>query len=353
MSRPNSTEPHPPAETAQDAVVDKGSSTPVAGMTAQAPVAARSPLQLVWSRLRSDRTAMISAGVIVFVIIAAVAAPLVALWTGHGPNEQFREAGLSEFGTPVAPNSQFLLGTDNLGRDVLVRLVYGAQISLIVAFAATLGALGLGTLVGLVAGFLRGWVDTILTWLMDTTLSLPQLLFAISLVALVGPSLATTVFVIVLFSWAPIARVVRGQVLSLREREFVEAARSLGASNWRIMRVDVLPNLLVPILVYGTLLIPQAIVFEATLSFLGLGVLPPTATWGNMLSVASTGSLYTIAPWLVVFPSAALLAVTLAFNLLGDSIRDALDPRQTLFAGRRRLARRRAARRAARKGARA
>ncbi|NYD68089.1 ABC transporter permease [Agromyces atrinae] len=345
MTDPKATEAH------EEAVAEEIEAVAVPGQTQQAAVAARSPLQLVWARLRRDPTAMISAAVILLVIIAALAAPLVASLIGHGPNEQFRDDGLTEFGTPVGPNSQFLLGTDNLGRDVLVRLVYGAQISLIVAFAATLGALGIGTLVGLVAGFMRGWVDTVLTWLMDTTLSLPQLLFAISLVALVGPSLGTTVIVIVLFSWAPIARVVRGQVLSLREREFVEAARSLGASNWRIMRVDVLPNLLVPILVYGTLLIPQAIVFEATLSFLGLGVLPPTATWGNMLSVASTGSLYTIAPWLVIFPSAALLAVTLAFNLLGDSIRDALDPRQTLFAGRRRLARNRAAKRAARRKA--
>lgn len=349
MTGQNPGDPRTDAELAESA--DEVEAAAVPGLTQQAPVAARSPLQLVWTRLRRDRVAVISAVVIVLVILAALMAPLIAAWVGHGPNEQFREDGLTEFGTPVAPNSQFLLGTDNLGRDVLVRLVYGAQISLTVALFATLGALGIGTLVGLVAGFLRGWVDTVLTWFMDTTLSLPQLLFAISLVALVGPSLGTTIVVIVLFSWAPIARVVRGQVLSLREREFVEAARSLGASNWRIMRVDVLPNLLVPIVVYGTLLIPQAIVFEATLSFLGLGVLPPTATWGNMLSVASQGSLYTIAPWLVVFPSAALLAVTLAFNLLGDSIRDALDPRQTLFAGRRRLARRRAVRKAARKEA--
>lgn len=349
MSGPGPTDARVEAEREEQAEAIEAQAVP--GQTRQTAVVARSPLQLVWGRLRRDRTAMISAVVILLVIVAAFAAPLVAAWVGHGPNEQFRQEGLSEFGAPVPPGPQFLLGTDNLGRDVLVRLVYGAQVSLIVAFAATIGALGIGTLVGLIAGFLRGWVDTVLTWLMDTTLSLPQLLFAISLVALVGPSLTTTVVVIVLFSWAPIARVVRGQVLSLREREFVEAARSLGASSWRIMRVDVLPNLLVPILVYGTLLIPQAIVFEATLSFLGLGVLPPTATWGNMLSIASQGSLYTIAPWLVIFPSAALLSVTLAFNLLGDSIRDALDPRQTLFAGRRGLARRRAAKRAARKAA--
>lgn len=299
-------------------------------------VVARSPMQLVWTRLRKDPTALVSAAVIIVIVIFAICAPLVAALVGHTPDQQYREIGLTPFGTPVPPDSTFLLGTDNLGRDVFVRLVYGAQVSLVVALVATVAAMGIGTLVGMTAGFLRGKVDTVLTWVMDTTLSLPQLLFAISLVVLVGPSFGTTVLVIVLFTWAPIARVVRGQVLSLREREFVEAARSLGASNWRIMRVDVLPNLVVPILVYGTLLVPQAIVFEATLSFLGLGVLPPTATWGNMLSAASAGSLYTIAWWMVVFPSAALLALTLAFNLLGDSVRDALDPRQTLFAKSRR-----------------
>lgn len=306
---------------------------------AGAQVAARSPFQLVWARLRKDPTAMISAAVILIVVILAIAAPLIAQLVGHTPDQQYRKEGLTPFGTPIGPNADFLLGTDNLGRDLLVRLIYGAQLSLIVALVATVGALGIGTLVGMIAGFMRGKVDMVLTWLMDTTLSLPQLLFAISLVSLVGPSFETTVIVIVLFSWAPIARVVRGQTLSIREREFVEAARSLGASNWRIMRVDVLPNLVVPILVYGTLLIPQAIVFEATLSFLGLGVLPPTATWGNMLAAASTGSMYTIAWWMLVFPSAALLSVTLAFNLLGDSVRDALDPRQTLFAKKRRIKR--------------
>lgn len=300
-------------------------------------VAARSPFQLVWTRLRRDPTAVVSAAVIILVIIVALAAPLISALVGHDPDEQFRKDGLTPSGIPVGPSAQFLLGTDNLGRDLFVRLAYGAQLSLIVALVAAVGALGIGTLVGITAGFMRGRVDTVMTWLMDTTLSLPQLLFAISLVSLVGPSFGTTVIVIVLFSWAPIARVVRGQTLSIREREFVEAARSLGASNRRIMRVDVLPNLVVPMLVYGTLLIPQAIVFEATLSFLGLGVLPPTATWGNMLAAASTGSLYTVAWWMLVFPSAALLSVTLAFNLLGDSVRDALDPRQTLFVKKRRL----------------
>ncbi len=207
----------------------------------------------------------------------------------------------------------------------MVRIAYGARISLLVGAAATLAAVGLGTIVGLAAGFVGGWTDRVLSWLIDSTLSLPFLLFAVSLVSLTGPGLGVTIGVIVLFSWCPVARVIRGQVLSLREREFVEAARSLGATRGRIMVVDILPNVVVPIIVYGTLLIPQAVVFEATLSFLGLGVAPPKATWGTML--AEGAKLYRVAWWLVLFPSLALLALTLAFNLLGDSLRDAFDPR--------------------------
>ena len=191
---------------------------------------------------------------------------------------------------------------------------------------STVVAVGVGTAIGLAAGFLGGWVDRVLSWLIDTTLSLPFLLFAISLVSLVGPGLGVTIVVIVLFSWCPIARVVRGQVISLREREFVEAARSLGASRLRIMAVDVLPNLVVPLVVYGTLLVPSAIVFEATLSFLGLGVTPPTATWGSML--AEGAQLYRAAWWMVVVPACAVLALTLALNVLGDSLRDAFDARR-------------------------
>ncbi|MCF6508129.1 ABC transporter permease [Blastococcus sp. MG754426] len=311
-------------------------------VTDDAPVTARSPLQLALRRLRADRVAVASAAVIALAVVVALAAPLATVLTGHDPNMQYRETGLDSFGTPVGPNSEFWLGTDQLGRDLFVRLAYGARISLLVGALATVCSLGIGTLVGLVAGFRRGKVDVVLNWLMDTTLSLPQLLFAISLVSLAGPGLAVTVAVIVLFTWAPIARVVRGQVLSLREREFVEAATSLGAKNRRIMAVDILPNLLVPIVIYGTLLVPQAIVFEAMLSFLGLGVLPPTATWGNMLAAASAGSLYTVAWWMVAFPAAALLALTLAFNLLGDSVRDALDPRHSFRTERAKKARRKA-----------
>jgi ABC-type dipeptide/oligopeptide/nickel transport system permease subunit len=289
-------------------------------------VVARTPTQLALDRLRHDRGAIVAAVVIALMVLLALAAPLIARWVGHPVNAQYRDTGLTEFGLPVGPRAEFWLGTDQLGRDVLVRVAYGARVSIAVAAASSLAAVGVGTAIGLAAGFLGGWVDRILSWLIDTTLSLPFLLFAISLVSLVGPGLGVTVVVIVLFSWCPIARVVRGQVLSLREREFIEAARSIGASRMRIMAVDVLPNLVVPLVVYGTLLVPSAIVFEATLSFLGVGVQPPTATWGTMLAEGS--ELYRVAWWMVVIPAGAVLALTLALNVLGDALRDAFDVRR-------------------------
>ena len=291
-----------------------------------ATIAARTPTQLAVGRLRRDRVAIASLVVIALMVILALVAPLIASWAGHPVHRQYRDTGLTEFGLPVGPRAEFWLGTDQLGRDLLVRLAYGARISLLVGAVSTVAAVGVGTTIGLAAGFFGGWTDRILSWLIDTTLSLPFLLFAISLVSLVGPGLGITVVVIVLFSWCPIARVVRGQVLTLRDREFVEAARSLGAGPMRIMVVDILPNLVAPLVVYGTLLVPQAVVFEATLSFLGLGVIPPTATWGAML--ADGAQLYRVAWWMVVFPAAAVLALTLAFNLLGDAVRDAFDPRR-------------------------
>jgi peptide/nickel transport system permease protein len=205
-----------------------------------------------------------------------------------------------------------------------VRIAYGARISLLVGVVSTVLAVAAGVVVGLVAGYSGGAVDTVLARFMDVVLSFPFLLFAIALVAVVGPSLRVSILVIAFFSWAAVGRVIRGQTLSLREREFVEAARSLGASNLRIMFVDLLPNLSAPILVYTTLLIPVAIVFEATLSFLGLGVVPPTPSWGGML--ADSLQYYQVAWWFVLFPGLALLATTLSFNLVGDSVRDALDP---------------------------
>jgi peptide/nickel transport system permease protein len=183
----------------------------------------------------------------------------------------------------------------------------------------------IGVVIGTTAGYFGGKVDTLLSRTMDVFLSFPFLLFAISLVSVFEPSVKISIFVIAFFVWANVGRIVRGQVLSIREKEYVEAARSLGASDFRIMRVDVLPNLVAPIIVYATLLVPTAIVFEATLSFLGLGVPIPTPTWGNM--IAGSQSTYLQAPWYLLFPSLALFITTLAFNLLGDGLRDALDPR--------------------------
>jgi peptide/nickel transport system permease protein len=292
---------------------------------AAAEIQGRSPWQLAWARLRHDRTALASIVVIVVITVVAISAPLIARLVGHGPFEQFPYTALNGYGLPVGPGRTFLFGADDLGRDVLVRTAYGARISLIAGVVASGVAVIIGGVVGMVAGYYGTVVDTALSRFMDVILSFPLLLFAIALVSIVGPSLTVTIAVIAFFSWAVVGRIIRGQTLSLREKEFVEAARSLGSSDLRIMFVDILPNLVAPLLVYATLLIPASIVFEATLSFLGLGVVPPTPSWGNMLSDAEP--YYKVAWWYIIFPGGALLLTTLAFNLLGDSVRDALDPR--------------------------
>ena len=285
----------------------------------------RTPWALVYERLRRDRTAVISTIVIVLIILIALAAPLIAHLVGHAPDAQYRDTGLSPSGIPVGPSRTFLFGTDDLGRDVFIRVVYGTRISLLAGVVASVLAVLVGVVIGLAAGYFGGIIDTLLSRLVDIVLSLPYLVFALALVSVVGPSLTITIAVIAFFSWASVARVVRGQALSVTQKEYVEAARSLGAGDGRIMFIEILPNVLAAVIVYTTLLIPSAIVFEATLSFLGLGALPPTPTWGNML--AESIAYYKVAWWFVVFPGAALLGTTLAFNLLGDSVRDAFDPR--------------------------
>lgn len=283
----------------------------------------RSPFVLALRRLRRDKVAMVSLTVIVLIVLMAVLAPVFAAVTGHPPNEQYRDIGLTPDGLPRGPNGTFWLGTDDLGRDILVRIAYGARVSLLVGVLATAITVVIGVVLGLAAGFLGGITDTVLARLIDVVLSVPFLLVAIALVSVTGPSLTVTVLVIGCFSWASVARIVRGQVLSLREREFVEAARSLGAGDPRIMFVDVLPNVIAPVIVYTTLLIPVVIVTQATLSFLGLGLPPPTADWGGMISAAQ--NYYTTAWWFILFPGLALLITTLAFNLFGDGVRDAFD----------------------------
>ncbi|MGO3148066.1 MAG: ABC transporter permease [Leucobacter sp.] len=300
--------------------------TPAEAARRSVTIKARSSWQLTLSRLIRDPASIVSALVILLLVLFAVCAPLVAQWVGHGPTEQLRETGLSPSGIPVGPNGEFLMGTDQLGRDIFVRLAYGARISLLVGVVASLIASAIGVLVGLIAGFFGGIVDTVLSRTVDLVMSVPFLLVAIATVSVLGPSLGLSIAVIVFFSWTGLARVIRGQVLAIREREFIEAARSLGESRMSIMFRNVLPNLVVPIIVYTTLMIPAAVVFEATLSFLGLGIVPPTPSWGNMLADAANGSMYMVAPWMVLVPGLALLALTLAFNLLGDGLRDALDP---------------------------
>jgi peptide/nickel transport system permease protein len=288
----------------------------------------RSTWQLAWARIKRDRAAMLSFGVIVVIFLVAIFAPVFATITGHGVNEQFRfgpGAGLDINGLPTGPGRTFWLGADDQGRDILVRLAYGARISLFVGVVATLATVVLGAVLGLAAGYLGGIIDTIVARLVDLVLSLPYLLFAIALVSVSHPSITIVIVVIAAFGWAAVARIIRGQVLSIKEKEYIEAARSLGASSWRIMFVDVLPNVTAQLIVYATLLIPVSIVAEATLSFLGLGVPLPTADWGSMLGSAQ--SIFQQAWWFLVFPALALVITTLAFNILGDGIRDALDPR--------------------------
>jgi len=268
---------------------------------------------------------MISLVFIVLIVLIAIFAPEVAHLTHHGRDQQFRGPdALSVDGVPVGPSGHFKMGTDNLGRDIMVRTAYGARISLIVGVVSTLLATALGTVMGLAAGFLGPAVDTVIARIIDVVLAIPFILFAVALVARFRAGLSIVIFVLAFFSWAAVARIVRGQVLSIREREYIEAARSLGASNSRIMFVDVLPNVLAQVIVLASLLIPAAIVGEATLSFLGLGVQPPTPSWGNLIAVAQQDQ---DAWWIYVFPGLFLLITTLAFNLLGDSVRDAFDPR--------------------------
>jgi peptide/nickel transport system permease protein len=291
----------------------------------------RGPWALAFERLRRDRAAVVSAVAILVTVTVALAAPLAVLLTGHSPIEQFGEEGLSPSGIPLGPCASFWLGTDGLGRDVLVRLAYGARVSLLVGVLASALAVVVGAALGILAGWRGGLVDAFLSRLMDAVLSLPFLVLALALAAVVGPGIGVSVFVIAFFSWASVGRVVRAEAMTLREREFVLAARALGASDLRIMFVEILPVVAGTIIVYATLLIPSSIAFEATLSFLGLGVPAPTPSWGNMLAEAVP--YLRVAWWLLLFPGAALLALTLAFNLLGDGVRDALDPRYDQQAG--------------------
>jgi ABC-type dipeptide/oligopeptide/nickel transport system permease subunit len=301
-------------------------------------IAARSPWQIFWGRFRADRVAMVSLAFIGVLLAAAILAPLIIDLVGAaGPTAQ-NPGALDQFGTPSGPSfaHHHFFGVDPLGRDVFSRVLYGARVSFEVAFIATGISLLVGVTMGMIAGFYRGWVDAVLARVMDVLLAFPIYFFAIGLASacalghgclggLVKPGLTTVIIVISVANWPYIARLIRGQVLSLREKEFIDAARSLGASNRRIIFREVLPNLVAPIIVYGSLVIPQNILFEAALSFLGLGVQPPQASWGQMLADAS--GIFDTAWWYMVFPGVALVFTVLAFNLVGDGLNDALNPK--------------------------
>jgi ABC-type dipeptide/oligopeptide/nickel transport system permease subunit len=319
-----------------------------------AAIRARGYWESVWLRLRRDKLALAGAGVIVFLFIAAFAgAPLAAHFLGHGPNDQFFTGGgvtpdllpakpwthIHTFSASGKPETSiFILGSDStLGRDEFLRVLYGAQVSLEVGVGATLISMVLGLLLGSIAGFFRGWVDTIISRMTEITMAFPYLLFVIALASTVGTRLnnitfgflgqgvLTLVVVFGLFSWFYAARVFRGITFSLREKEFIEAARMVGASDWRIIRSHILPHLVGPLIVFSTLNVAQFIIAEAGLSFLGLGIPLPTASWGNLLSQAP--DFFTTRPILMLWPGLALIMTTLAFNLLGDGLRDAFDPR--------------------------
>jgi peptide/nickel transport system permease protein len=297
----------------------------------------KSPRRLFWERFRQDKAAVVGGTVVLLLVLVALfGGPLAAKVTGHQQNATYQETMTDDFGVPKGPNAQFYFGADAAGRDLFVRTMYGARTSLIVGVVATAFAVLIGLVVGLLAGYLGGIVDTALSRFADVMLAVPQLLIAVGIVAAcsgkdgclggtVEPGLGLVIIVITLFSWSYIARIVRGFTLSLREKEFVESARALGATNLRILLTEITPNLVGPLIVYSTLLIPTNILFEAALSFLGLGVPPDVSSWGEILSEAS--GYYDVAWWMMVFPGAFLILTTLAFNLLGDGLRDALDVR--------------------------
>ncbi|MER5768329.1 ABC transporter permease [Streptomyces sp. NPDC001985] len=321
---------------------EKSATVDAAATAAGTSVEGRSLRQIAWARLKRDKLALAGGVVVLLLVVVAVFAPLIVSLLGHPPNQFHQDKIDPLFGTPIGSyggiSSEHLLGVEpNNGRDVFSRVVYGARISLLVAFLAAVVAVVLGTVLGIIAGYFGGWVDSAISRVMDMLLAFPQLLFIISLVSVLpndllgmtGSNVRITILVLVIgfFGWPYVGRIVRGQTLSLREKEYVEAARSLGAGQRYVLFKELLPNLVAPITVYTTLMIPTNILTEAALSFLGAGVRPPTASWGQMLSTAV--DTYESNPTFMVVPGLAIFVTVLAFNLFGDGVRDALDPKGT------------------------
>lgn len=275
-----------------------------------------------WIRFRRDQLALGGLVVIIIFIAAAVLAPAIA---PYNPSEQFFD-GLTLEGSPLAPNSRFWFGTDTNGRDQFSRLLYGAQTSLLIGIVANGIAVFVGTCLGVVAGYLRGFLGAAIMRFTDLMMAFPPLLLAIALAAILKPGLNIVIMVIALVNWVQIARVIYAETLALSEREYIEAARAMGANTWRILWRHLLPHLVPTIIVYATLGIATTVLLESMLSFLGRGVQPPTPAWGMM--IFESQSYFLNAPWLVFIPGAAILILALAFNLVGDGLRDVLDPTQ-------------------------
>jgi len=321
----------------------------------EADIKARGYWEQVWGRFRKDRIAIAGGITIILLLLGAfVGAPIAKWLLGHGPNDPFFLGGVNQKTLlPVGPLSHipddmhpghktwFILGADStLGRDEFLRLLYGAQASFEVAILSTIGAVSIGVTMGAIAGYYRGWTDTVVSRVTEITMAFPALLFIIALASTVGNRLnditlgglfgqgvITLVLVFTAFGWFYPARIVRAVVLSLREKEYVEAARMVGSSDSRIIRSHILPHLVAPVIVYSTLAVASFIIGEAGLSYLGVGIKLPTPSWGNLLQQAT--DYYTQQPWLMVWPGLAVLITTLSFNLLGDGLRDAFDPRST------------------------
>lgn len=270
---------------------------------------------MFWQRLKHNRMALAGAGIVVLMFLLAALASVAGRDPGH----------IDVSRQLLAPSWQFPMGTDDLGRDVLARILFGARISLLVGFVAVGIATAIGVGIGALAGYYGGWVDSLIMRFVDIMLCFPSFFLILAVVAFLEPSIWNIMIVIGLTSWMGVARLVRAEFLSLRERDFVQAAKALGARDARVIFLHILPNALSPILVSATLGVAGAILVESALSFLGIGVQPPTPSWGNML-IAGKQTLGT-AWWLSVFPGLAILVTVLGYNLLGEGIRDALDPR--------------------------
>jgi ABC-type dipeptide/oligopeptide/nickel transport system permease subunit len=332
-------------------VVEPPVETPAEPGSLEPAVEGRTLLHIAWRRIRSSKVAMAALIAVCVIVLFAVLAPVLSALSGNDPytNNTGPEVLDDMFvpGLPLPgymfPSAQHWLGVEPaLGRDIFARLAYGAQVSLSIALLSTLVSVTLGTVLGAAAGYFGGKTDMVISRVTDLFLAFPHLLLVLSLTPILQSRLrdtplghgsflpmASLVIILGFFGWAYLARVVRGQVLSLREREYVDAARSFGAGHASIIFRQIIPNVLGIVLVYATILIPANISAEAALSFLGVGVRDPTPSWGQMLNAAQSGNWYLSDPWFLIVPGAALIITVLAFNLLGDAVRDALDPKSS------------------------